>query len=327
MHDRIPVILCIDVEPDPLVPAPVEDPWLGYRKVLDLVREIRPRLAAATGVPARLAWFFRMDPEIEEAWGAADAAVAARADAPEWMDAQGDEIGLHVHVGRWSAKRRAWLLDYDDRAGLDHCVRFGLDTFARTLGRPARCFRGGWWLDASSVRLLAAHGVRVDLTIQPGHDGTPPHRAGQIVVGRCTGFRGCPRAPYRPSPDDLLLPDPVRRDGPWLVPVTAACWDGPRAWARRLWRKGMLLPRPTCYTADLYLEPRAFARIVEWWLRNAPESYLALVVRTSVGRDPAQIRHLLANLARLLRHPLAERFVFATPEAALALLGRASTSG
>jgi hypothetical protein len=53
--DRIPVILCIDVEPDPQRPDPKKaDPWLGFERLYPYLKEFRLRMADTTGEVARL---------------------------------------------------------------------------------------------------------------------------------------------------------------------------------------------------------------------------------------------------------------------------------
>jgi hypothetical protein len=63
MSERIPVILCIDVEPDLRRPDPTKAaPWWGFERLYPYLRELRPRMADASGEAARLNWFWRLDP-------------------------------------------------------------------------------------------------------------------------------------------------------------------------------------------------------------------------------------------------------------------------
>ena len=58
----IPLIFCVDVEPDPrLVNYDAPEPWIGYEITQRYLRELRPRIEAATGAPVHYSWFLRID--------------------------------------------------------------------------------------------------------------------------------------------------------------------------------------------------------------------------------------------------------------------------
>ena len=74
----IPVILGLDVEPDAYqVPRSGAPPWFGFVAVHRWLEEQRDRLEAVTGRSPRFSWFVRMDPQVEEAYGASTYAVEA----------------------------------------------------------------------------------------------------------------------------------------------------------------------------------------------------------------------------------------------------------
>src|SRR4051794_15451026 len=67
---EIPVVLCIDVEPDPRVLDPATTPpWDGFERLIERLPALRQRLAEATGKPAAFTWALRMDPQVAEAFG------------------------------------------------------------------------------------------------------------------------------------------------------------------------------------------------------------------------------------------------------------------
>ena len=69
--DRIPVIMCIDCEPDlPLWPPDEPSAWDGFERMADASDRLRDQLERATGSPAYFSWALRMDPQIRATYGA-----------------------------------------------------------------------------------------------------------------------------------------------------------------------------------------------------------------------------------------------------------------
>ena len=114
----IPVVLCIDVEPDDHVyPLTAPSPWSGFEALLAGAPRLRQRLSDATGRPANLNWDFRFDPQIELAYGSPTYVVDRYGDDIERLSAQGDAIGTHPHAWRWDADRQRWIADHRTRTG------------------------------------------------------------------------------------------------------------------------------------------------------------------------------------------------------------------
>ena len=137
----IPILLLIDCEPDPReVPLGDPRPWTGFERMSDVMLAQRVRLAAATGHPARFNWFWRMDPQIETAYGRIDWGVATYAARLREMQSQGDGIGLHTHAWRWDVAGGFWILDHGNMPWVETCVRRSFDSFHGrvSLGRLAR---------------------------------------------------------------------------------------------------------------------------------------------------------------------------------------------
>src|SRR5687767_13632914 len=104
MRGHIPVILCIDVEPDSPRPNPNRpDRWRGFERLYPYLCKFRQRLAEMTGEAVRLNWFWRMDPQIETVYRSMEwAARQYKLQMAEMVQA-GDEHGLHPHAARWNA--------------------------------------------------------------------------------------------------------------------------------------------------------------------------------------------------------------------------------
>ena len=67
---KLPVVVCLDMEPDLRVVEPaMGGPWAGFEELLPRIDALRLRLARLTRAPAFFSWFLRMDPQVAETWG------------------------------------------------------------------------------------------------------------------------------------------------------------------------------------------------------------------------------------------------------------------
>ena len=99
----IPVVLCIDVEPDDRQIAPADArPWRGFEGLRAWMGALRPRLPAPAGAP-RFSWFVRVDRQVAEAFGSPAWALAHYAREIGALQLAGDELGIHSHAYRWDA--------------------------------------------------------------------------------------------------------------------------------------------------------------------------------------------------------------------------------
>jgi hypothetical protein len=317
----IPVVVCIDVEPDTRhVAREGRPPWRGYAATVELLDEWRARLHAATGRPVRWSWFLRMDPSIADGYGTPGWVVTHALARTERLTRAGDALGLHVHCVRWAAEESAWIVDHGDPDWVAHCLDVGFSAYQAALGRPCTLLRiGDRFLDEATLEVIARLGVCIDLTMEPG---LPPHPLGNLDdrrTGVFPDFRAAPRVPYRPSRTDLRVLASEAHDGPWMLPVTTgAGTDAPVLPAPPLHAAAIDNGMPAYERLGLWHAPDVFRRIVQQVLaenRRAP--YLVAVMRSShtVRAERATIN---ANLEFLRTHPLASRFAFTTPEEALA---------
>src|SRR6266851_7664512 len=135
-HSDLPIVVCVDVEPDARAfePGPVPT-WLGFERFLERLPALRERLSELTQAPVAFSWFLRMDPQIAETWGSPAWVVEAYGDALDELTRAGDEIGLHTHPWRWDAEATEWVADFEDPAWAERCLTMGLDAFATSFGR------------------------------------------------------------------------------------------------------------------------------------------------------------------------------------------------
>jgi hypothetical protein len=239
-----PVVLCIDVEPDPRVFDPTHPvPWEGFERLRRHLPALRERLSAASGAPAAFSWMLRMDPQVEKTFGSPAWLAERYEETFAGFRAAGDELGLHTHVWRWEAERGDWIADFEDPAWGEYCVEMAFDAFEDAFGRPCTAHRGGdRFLSGAMLSVLERRAVTVDLTVEPGlpPDGAPD---GELARGKCPDYRRVPGRPYRTSPGRFPAPDPGIGSGPLIVPlmsvrrrrppfrrVHVAPWESSKAW-------------------------------------------------------------------------------------------------
>jgi len=221
---EIPVVLCIDVEPDPRVfDRSNPPPWLGFERLIEETPALRARLEEATGAPAHFTWFLRMDPQVADTWGTATWAADTYREALDGLADAGDEFGLHSHTWRWDAELDEWVADYEDQSWAENCVAVGLDAFEEGLGRPCGAHRAGdHFLSPSMLSVLSDCGVRVDLSVEPGIGALNGLGIdGERARGQIPDYRGVPTRPYRTTP--AAFPGPEASGGdPLLIPLLTA---------------------------------------------------------------------------------------------------------
>lgn len=294
-HTEVPVVLCIDVEPDLRVFDRGDSrPWTGFERCFERIPLLRERLADGSGAPAAFNWFLRMDPQVAETWGSPAWVAEAHGDALSELAVYGDELGLHTHTWRWDDGIDAWVADYEDEVWAGHCLAMGLHAFESAFGRPCRAHRGGdHFLSGSMLSGLEAAGVKADLTIEPGWPPVGPP-GGEPAAGALPDYRFVPRRPYRSSPARFPAPDPGNRNGPLMIPLFS-----PPAMRRR-----HRLPLPP--------DSRHFVSRLAFELFRESPPVLALVLRSDAALDSWDT--VVTNLEHLARHRQV-RFVTASAAA------------
>jgi hypothetical protein len=324
----IPVVLCIDAEPDArLVDRRRAAAWTGYEKLHAHVAALRERFAASHGVVLRLSWFLRMDPQVEDTHGKATWAAEHYAGALSEVSRAGDEIGLHVHAYRWDGAAGDWVADHGNPAWIAQCVEASAEAFRSAFGRRCAAYRmGDRYLDEPTLGLMEKLGGRVDLTVEPGYGPSPAVFVEHLHTGSLPDVRTAPRRAYRPSPGDFRIPDASGERAISILPLSTWKIPGLLAAVRRVYvaarvlRKGPLpdtLKRERRMTLGLSLPPVVFRRMLDDLLAAEPATHLASIDRTHVGNDAQKLARIETNLRYLLSHPKARRFVFVRPEEAL----------
>ena len=314
----IPVILCVDVEPDPReVDSSCADAWAGFEKLLPAVERLRHTLSAVTGTPAHFTWALRMDPQVAETWG--NAGWLADAYNQDWtaLTAAGDELALHPHPWRRDTAG-GWISDQGDEDWVASCVHLALEAYRESFGRPCASYRqGDRAMSTALARLLDEAGVAVDLTMEPGLPGSLGLVPDEQATGWIEGTVSAPTVPYRPSLRDFRVPDTGRRDGLLMIPLTRALDIEPATGADRV------RPSGRWTTLILWADPATFRARLLRRLAEPVVTHLAFAIRSDLSLQP-EWSAFEANIAELCRHPLAPHLRWCTASEAARLLAPAT---
>jgi glycosyltransferase involved in cell wall biosynthesis/SAM-dependent methyltransferase len=291
----LPLVLCIDIEPDRRVTERGDRQRpRGADLIISLVPRLRERLATLSGGDAHYTWCIRMDPQIRDTYGAADWLATAYEHELEAQQCAGDEVGLHQHSWRW--RDGGWVSDQADEAWVAHCVDIGLETFRSTFGRDAKVYRhGDGYMSNAIARQIDTAGVRVDYTLEPGHDARPGIKASEASTGMLPDTRTVPRHAYRPSAVDFRVEDASRRSGTLFLPLTA----GMRVTTAH--RDGRLVPTGSYTLLELWSDPTTFSRMLRGTIRDPELTHLAFALRTDIGLLPTAVANVERNLEEISR--------------------------
>ena len=323
---KIPIILCIDVEPDQrLLDRTGGSTWKGYEQVYELTRKIRPSLEIVTNAPVHFSWFYRLDPQIEESCGRADYPLTEYGSYVESLQKCGDSLGVHPHYYKWSEIHGTWVQNRGDEDWTNHCVQMCFEVFEKTLGEKSDSIRfGERWMSNSALALAEKMGARFDLTPEPGHQARGALVNDELFTGFLPDFIDTPQEPYRPSQTNFRKADPSRTQGIWIIPLSTGHIQYQFGRLERLYRRLFTpyLLEPQCFTLNLSLcSPRNILKIADELLNSLEKPYLSFVIRSDAGIVPRERKNLEDNLEFLIHHPLAERFRFSTAEETMKMLG------
>ena len=122
-ESRIPVILCVDCEPDQHIwSLDHPSPWCGFEQMASASHSLRDRLERATGSPAHFSWTLRMDPQIALSYGSSAFLPLHFPAFFDSIDRIGDRVGVHIHAWRWDTTTTTWVADHEDPHWVSTCV-------------------------------------------------------------------------------------------------------------------------------------------------------------------------------------------------------------
>lgn len=324
-RETIPAFLSIDVEPDAFqISRDQSEHWPGYGTTFEFVRSLRRELARVSGTKPIFGWYYRMDPQIEQACGRADVAMTAFPDRATALRGEGDYFGVHAHPLRWSDEHRLWVHDFGDPQWLRDSTKFALDAFAACNGSASKLFRAGaGFLSNEIVDVLDKNGVAIELGLEPvagwglhtktvsgGVDKSP-------IVGEYTNCAMAPRTPYHPSREDFRQPGNGDSLRILMIPLSTGSGMLPSGGLiSRLKRRLHANPEPTpvqmLYPTEDDWTERGFWDLVSHQLRSMERPYVSLGIRTD-RFDSFRAARVCRVLMALTRHPLAKRLRFVDP--------------
>jgi hypothetical protein len=304
------IVFLIDVEPDERKAGPGGS-WEGSAIAFRELGALRTRLQEKTGAAVRFNWMPRFDPQIEHNWKRRDWVVHACPELLPTIAAHGDFAGIHVHLWRWHHRHGDWFTDSDNLDWRAECFGRSVEGYRSVFGsHPVASRFGDRSLLHQDVALLRQHGIRYDLTVEPGSPAC--NISGDTLASPMPDYRRAPRLPYQPSAADYLTPAPhTRPEGLWLVPLSVS--------RRPHWVPVRSSPfMRSAVPFNLVLRPRRVS--AEFALQiacDAPEPVVC-VLRSGDLANPAYRGRFRRVVERLLGHPAMARCRFTGVDSAIA---------
>ena len=204
------VIICCDVDHDVLgynIPATRFDVYkerLGWESIENIskIRETCDFVKDCESNSAKVTWFVRSDEQLKAVFD--DYAYPLRNFSDLWkkLEQQGDEIGWHPHLWRWSKKNRSWYQEVSDNEWMNHCLEKGHREFVKLI-KSVSSVRMGWGFHNNfTMKKVDELGVLVDLSASPDlkHEGGPDERGSHFLNEYDWSITT--QKPYRPSKQD-----------------------------------------------------------------------------------------------------------------------------
>jgi hypothetical protein len=318
---RIPVIICIDVEPDQReIASGVAKDWEGFEETFKFFSNLRPHLEEATGATVRFSWFLRMDPQIEHAYGLSWWVARRYGEIFEQLELAGDELGLHAHAWRWDSGLHKWITDNGDQKWINHCIHTSFEAYRSAFGRPCLSFRfGDHWMSDETVSLLESLGVKFEMTVEPGRKARPGLMPNELYTGSLPDYSTTPSRPYRPSRQDFRKHTHTQERGLWVIPLSTDKAVGRFVGLKRV-AKAFGIDLYEADQLNLGHDRSQFRAMMHSLLDVRMKSYLAPAIKTDVLMYSPARAHLERNVDFILSHPSVNRFKFVGPAEAIKLL-------
>jgi hypothetical protein len=327
---QIPVVLCIDVEPDEFfLDIQGENSWEGFEKTHAYFKVLREKLQASTGQAVHFNWFIRMDPQIASSHGCAFWAAETYADFFSDYMAAGDELAAHVHTYRWCQGRQNWIDGCHDQDWVVECLETAVEAHHASFSQPCQSLRfGNFWTSTAAINHAEKIGIKFDLTVEPGFWPTKHSSKGKPpALGKLPHYFHVPREPYYPSRSNFRKCTQTEDRQITMMPLTSAYLKykkGELGWmrqARSLARNGFQNRLQTTPLSmwRAWKQPNEFTEMIDRAIAAQEKPYLAFAIRTDFPVSPLFSR-VDSCLQALLNHPQSSRFVFSTPAAALEIM-------
>jgi hypothetical protein len=226
------VIICCDVDhdiPGYKIPATRFDVYkekLGWKSIENIskIREICNSVKDCESNNAKVTWFVRSDEQLKIIFN--DYAYPLRAFSDLWkkLKQQGDEIGWHPHLWRWSEKNRCWYQEIWDNEWIDRCLEKGHREFVKVAEKVSSVRMGWGFHNNFTMKKINDLRLQVDLSAAPGlkRKGSPDERGSHFL--NSYDWSITPEQPYYPSQEDYRRPAEKNEQSLdiLVIPVTTA---------------------------------------------------------------------------------------------------------
>lgn len=330
-EEKIPVIFCIDVEPDDSqINRTVKAPWVGYEEMFEYAQRLRESLKVSCGQSANFSWLFRLDPQVEETYGDGKWPLTHYDAILEALIEEGDEFGIHPHAFRWMNENNCWITDHADQQWVNYCIQTSYDHFKQHFGYAPRIHRfGARWLSNETVNYVEDLQIPYEITLEPGYDSHAAVNMKQRINGTAPDLRNVPKYPYKCGRHDFTVEDPRARQQTLMIPITTGKVNYKYGRFEHAWRSIVTpkLVKPFCMSAHVATrQPRLFRELIDQVVSAMDKPYLALLMRSNSVSIDVNRQMMDENFNMFMAHPLRERFVFATIENAMDMLGYAQVA-
>jgi len=233
IKEMLKIVVCCDVDHDIVgynVSATRFDAYkekLGWKNVEQNVpraRDLFNLVEDSESNNPKITWFVRSDEQLGIIFD--DYAYPLRNFRNLWerLQKQGDEIGWHPHLWRWSNRNKCWYQEVSDKKWISHCLENGHKEFIK-LAKNLTSVRMGWSFHNNfTMKKINDLSISVDLSAFPGirHEGSPDERGSYFVNEYDWSIT--PHEPYIPSKQDYRRPAKNNEQNLSIleVPITTA---------------------------------------------------------------------------------------------------------
>jgi len=226
------VVICCDVDHDilgyniPAIRFDVHKEKLSWKSIENIskVRDICNLVKDCESNNAKVTWFVRSDEQLMIIFG--DYVYPLRNFSDLWkeLEQQGDEIGWHPHLWRWSSEKHCWYQEVSDNEWMSHCIENGYRELKK-LAENVTSLRMGWGFHNNfTMKKMNDLRLEVDLSAAPRlkRSGSPDARGSHFL--NSYDWSITPEQPYHPSKQDYRRPAEKSEQSLdiLVIPVTTA---------------------------------------------------------------------------------------------------------
>jgi len=223
------------------------------------------------------------------------------------FESQGDEIGWHPHLWRWSEQRRCWYQEIHDERWMSTCLEKGHSEFLK-LAKDLTSMRSGWSFHSNfTIRKVNDLGLLTDLSALPGlkHSGCADERGSHFINEYDWSITK--DKPYFPSERDYRRPRKGDERSLEIleIPITTAPKGGCRLFVEEVLRltpmRGQCFSREAQNRYEANITSSSFKRLAKQKLKEAKRSQANLVTVFHPVElfQPKRLSNLVNNLRAL----------------------------